>query len=77
MKFHITNDQWLKDQCNRYKNGRCQTLSCLKRGGYDRVAPVCYDIATCEAHEVLCELESLREECRLLDRDLSDALDPI
>lgn len=55
-----TTDQWLKDQCNRHTNGICQTRGCLVRGGYDGVGPVNYAKATCEAHEVLCELGALR-----------------
>lgn len=67
----MTNDEWLKDQCNRYKNGHCGTLACLNRGGYDRnkeVAPD-YTKATCHAHEVLEELKSLREDSDNLNRE--------
>ena len=55
------NDRWLKGQCNRYRNGQCATSRCLVRGGYVRgSALVNLDAATCEAHEILKELEKLR-----------------
>ena len=54
------NDEWLKNQCNRYVNGMCQTLYCLKRGGYPNVK----DNPSCEPHEILCELQSLRKEVK-------------
>ena len=59
----MSNDEWLKYQCNRYANGQCSTLACLRRGGYKRGdVPVNYDLATCHAHEVLVELENLRQQ---------------
>ena len=59
----MTNDEWLKDQCNRYANGQCHTTACLRRGGYIRgTVPVNYELATCHAHEVLTELEQLRNQ---------------
>lgn len=74
MPARTNNDQWLKDQCNRYKNGQCTTLACVMRGGYkidqdlqgkgDGYDP---EIATCEAHEILCELAELRT---LLDSEV-------
>lgn len=57
----MSNDEWLKDQCNRYLNGFCSTSSCLKRGGLVADDPRGYEAATCHAHEVLQELEVLRE----------------
>lgn len=56
----MTNEEWLRDQCNRYLNGQCATLSCLRRGGYDRDVEVKpdFDRATCHPHEVLKALES-------------------
>lgn len=46
--------EWAKSQCNRYVNGQCSTLGCMKRGGYKRGEPVAdYDMATCEAHETV------------------------
>lgn len=57
------NDNWLKEQCNRYTNGFCQTVACLKRGGYVRdKVPVNCDVATCEPYEILQELESYRND---------------
>ncbi len=53
------NDEWLKQKCNRYVNGKCSTLACLQRGGYISGGPD-YRHATCEPHEILQELESLR-----------------
>lgn len=47
--------QWLKDQCNRYTNGRCTTRRCLVRGGYIG-PPADYNIATCEPHEITVAL---------------------
>ena len=57
-----SNDEWLKAQCNRYVNGQCSTLTCLKRGGYVRGTPPNYDTATCEPHEILTELAALRAD---------------
>jgi hypothetical protein len=58
----MTNEEWLKDQCNRYTNGQCSTLSCLRRGGYKRgQVPVDYQLATCHAHEIVRKLELLDE----------------
>lgn len=64
------NDQWLKDQCNRYKDGQCARFPCFERGGYPAAG---YDpeIATCEAHEILCELAELRT---LLDSEVDQII---
>lgn len=50
-------------QCNRYANGFCSTLNCMKRGGYVRgeSRPGDREMATCEAHELYCELLELRQ----------------
>lgn len=59
----VNNDDWLKKQCNRYANGECQTVACLKRGkGMDGTVHLNYENATCEAHEILKELEVLRKK---------------
>lgn len=52
----MTNEEWLKDQCNRYVNGICDLRRCLVRGGYKEgpIGPDKYNfLATCHAHEVL------------------------
>lgn len=49
----------LKNQCNKYANGSCQTLACLKRGGYKRGEKSNYEEATCERHEQVKALEAL------------------
>lgn len=49
----------LKAECNRYANGSCQTLACLKRGGYHRGDKPDYETATCERHEQVKALETL------------------
>jgi hypothetical protein len=49
----------LKAACNRYANGSCQTLVCLKRGGYHRGEKPVYETATCERHEQVKALETL------------------
>jgi hypothetical protein len=49
----------LKAECNRYANGSCQTLYCLKRGGYQRGDKPDYDVATCKQHEQVKALETL------------------
>lgn len=56
----MTNDEWLKAQCNRYVNGYCNTLACLNRGG-PKDGPTKQRLATCEPHEILQELADLRE----------------
>ena len=69
-----SNDEFLKSKCNRYTNGFCHTLACLKRGGY-KGGSFKDDIATCEYHEVVQELEDLRDELRCVNIDLNRALD--
>ena len=56
----LNNLEWLKSQCNRYHNNYCAILSCLRRGGYKRKpAIVDYDMATCNAHEIINKLENI------------------
>ena len=52
-----SNRVWLKERCNRYTNGQCQTRWCLVRGGYAS-GPPDYEAATCEPHEILQALYS-------------------
>lgn len=62
------NDNWLKQQCNRYVNGKCSTVRCLFRGGVQHTdKPINYDNATCEPHEILVELELLRNRKKPID----------
>lgn len=70
----MSNDDFLKSFCNRYVNGQCQTLACLKRGGYRAGMKPDYNLATCGYHEVLLELRILREENKCLGKDLDRAL---
>lgn len=49
----------LKEQCNRYVNGQCQTRRCLVRGGYEGAGSVDYEVATCEYHEAVQAVEKL------------------
>ena len=49
----------LKDSCNRYKNGICQTTACLKRGGYKCGDKPNYEDATCERREQAEAIEML------------------
>ena len=58
----MTIEEWLKDQCNRYSNGKCDLTACLRRGGYKHPMPPNYEAATCHAHETLMELAKLREQ---------------
>lgn len=53
--------------CNRYHNGACMTVRCMRRGGYvSGTALVDYSIATCESHETAIILRSLASECAAL-----------
>lgn len=69
------NDEWLKLQCNKYVNGVCASLLCLKRGlGNDRKKwklPIDYSKSACESHEILLELQELRHENEMLKNDLA------
>mgnify|MGYP001616204365 CR=1 FL=1 len=56
----MNNDQWLKSQCERYVNGYCGTLACLRRGGYKGELPIDFNKSTCEPHEIFEELKQLR-----------------
>lgn len=49
----------LKGECCRYANGECQTLACLKRGGYKRGEKPDFNVAICERHEQVVALEAL------------------
>ena len=70
------NEEWLKGQCNRYVNGQCNTLKCLTRGnGGKRPKASDYNLASCEAHEVLLELEELRDECKSMYQNFCQARD--
>lgn len=68
----MNNDEFLKSQCNRYVNGYCSTRKCLVRGGWK--VGMNQDVATCESHEILVELESLRDENKCLSSDLNRVL---
>lgn len=54
--------EWLEHQCDRLTYGKCTTLSCLKRGGYDKSksygnsADAVYELATCIPREIYTEL---------------------
>lgn len=67
-------EQILSKECNRYVNGFCATLSCLKRGGFDTKnlpPPIpslieksykeLVDKSTCEIHEAILEVRTLEE----------------
>lgn len=57
-----TPDEWLKEQCNRLKNGVCTTRACLVRGGWKPGAPALEsDPATCPALEIHNELKEHRD----------------
>lgn len=53
---------WEKS-CNRYVNGYCSTLRCLRRGGYEiNSGPCDHAIATCEEHETAIALRAAAME---------------
>lgn len=54
----ITVEQWLEDQCDRYRVGRCMKLECRIRGGFNSATGenISGSIATCPAHEVIQRL---------------------
>ena len=68
----------LKAECNRYVNGKCTTRRCVVRG-MDRAGMTFplkdYAVATCEHHEAVCEVETLRDlvEC-LIENDPNEAI---
>lgn len=59
----MTNKEWLKDQCNRYAHGFCQTLACVRRGGLRGGDSLneekLREISTCHAHEILNRVSAL------------------
>lgn len=68
----------LKAECNRYVNGRCTTARCVKRGmtAAGMTFPLTdYAVATCEYHEAVQEVETLRNlvEC-LVENDPDEAI---
>lgn len=50
----------LSKECNRYVNGQCTTYSCIRRAGWVR-GPYDPNIATCEYHEAIKEIEQLEK----------------
>jgi hypothetical protein len=64
-------EDWLRDQCNRLKNGTCNLTSCMTRGGFKYVfgAKVDYNLATCCAFEIHEELSSLRGRLDYLNKN--------
>ena len=72
----MSNEQWLKSQCNRYVNGECHTSICYRRAGHVSGPPK-HDSATCEAHELLQELSNKTEDTKRLDwLEAQQAADP-
>lgn len=60
LELEADNREWLKTQCNRYVNGICSTRRCLVRGGHESGSgPVDFDVATCEHHELINQLDRL------------------
>ena len=55
----------MKADCNEHVNGRCYTLACFKRGGYQGFGPATDFTPTCQAKQVL----SLIDECSRLRAD--------
>lgn len=60
-------------QCNRYVNGTCANVACIKRGGWKGELPVNYDVATCEAHETATNLEHLQAQVSAMREALEEA----
>lgn len=52
----------LKSECNRFVNGQCTTLACMKRGGYTSGIPGTYDQATCAEREAVLAIQHLESE---------------
>jgi hypothetical protein len=51
--------EFLKENCNRLKYGKCASLGCLRRGNYEKgKIPPEYDKATCIPYEIYQELEA-------------------
>jgi len=68
----------LKQQCNRYTNGKCTTASCVKRGmaAAGMTFPITdYEMATCGHHEAVCEVQNARDliDC-LIENDPNEAI---
>lgn len=64
--------EYWRNECSRLMYGSCQTLACLKRGGWVRGDPVDYDMATCETFQA-CNIDRAAA-ARL--RELEAALEP-
>lgn len=54
--INLEHKQFLTEQCNRLKYGKCCTLGCLERGGYEKGNPPNCDKATCIPYEIHQEL---------------------
>lgn len=68
----MTNDEWLKSQCNRYINGVCLIKHCLVRGGEHSVCGdhQNYNKSTCEIHETIVRIQKLEEKLAVIERVL-------
>ncbi|NBW15810.1 MAG: hypothetical protein EBR82_48270 [Caulobacteraceae bacterium] len=64
--------EYWRNECSRLMYGSCQTLACLKRGGWVRGDPVDYDMATCETFQA-CNIDRAAA-ARL--RELEAAVEP-
>lgn len=58
----------LSQECNRYTNGECRTFNCIRRAGWIR-GPYDPNIATCEYHEAIKEIEILESKIEKLDEE--------
>lgn len=60
-------EQILSKQCNRYINGICTTMNCVKRGNPSFSLPLDFNKSTCEIHEAILEIKDLEEEVKDLN----------
>lgn len=51
-----------KSQCQKHISGQCTTRRCLLRGGYNDIAPVDFNLATCPYDETVKILETIKEK---------------
>lgn len=52
----------LSKKCNRYVNGICTTVNCVKRGNPNYSLPLDFKKSTCEIHEAILEVRALEED---------------
>jgi hypothetical protein len=75
MSTPLTREQVIeqyKSECSFYVNGRCDTLGCLRRGGYESGCNTANFTPTCAAREAV-EVAPLRQQLAQVTQERDEA----